>query len=490
MAHPFRGFLAKRSIKMQRNSFLLAIIFLATSFIHAAADLTQSLDALWADLPKDIHGAVLIQSPDAKTIYAKNIKETMVPASTTKLVTALAGLTALGPNWRWQTAFWQQGSISESALHGDLWLVMQGDPTFEQNDLNKMVGQLKTLGIKKIMGRVWIDISAYDRDFRSRGWAWEDLTEGYAAPLSAGIIERNRLWVDVRNDQGHAMLAVRPSGVATLRSHVLWQPFDPAKPFESPSCHLFKKAVGRNHYVFGGCARLPQKAKSIELAVWDLLLYLENRVAFAFKQSGIAIDNGVLVAPFDQKRPLSTQPIVHHTSKPLSELIAVMLKESDNLIAQSLFKQLAFQQSGSGASWYQASTALNQILLSAYGWTVPMIDDGAGASMYNRLSVQDQFKVLDTLVKRFSFAQDPEKWLAVMGRDGSLESRMQKTAAAGRFYGKTGTMSGVSSLVGFLKDRKGGLWRVAIMLQGNVGQREALRAIENKVIGFVLQTIG
>jgi D-alanyl-D-alanine carboxypeptidase/D-alanyl-D-alanine-endopeptidase (penicillin-binding protein 4) len=97
----------------------------------------------------------------AKPILDWRASEAMNPASTMKILATLAGLDILGPQYRWRTRIFTNGTIRLGILKGDLYLQGSGDPKLIPEELAKLMKDLQALGIQKIDGNLFFDRSAY-----------------------------------------------------------------------------------------------------------------------------------------------------------------------------------------------------------------------------------------------------------------------------------------------------------------------------------------
>ncbi|OZA12532.1 MAG: D-alanyl-D-alanine carboxypeptidase, partial [Polynucleobacter sp. 24-46-87] len=97
----------------------------------------------------------------AKTEVDWRSQQAMNPASTMKLITTLAGLDVLGPQYRWRTNIYTDGLIRQGTLKGNLYLQGTGDPKLIPEEFAKMMNAIQNLGIQKIDGNLFFDRSAY-----------------------------------------------------------------------------------------------------------------------------------------------------------------------------------------------------------------------------------------------------------------------------------------------------------------------------------------
>ena len=114
-----------------------------------------------------------------------------LPASTQKIITALAALLQLGSDYQFVTNFETEGKIIGHRLKGDLIVRFSGDPTLTRQQVRNMIAELKQLGIEQVEGDLIIDISAFAGQDKALGWVWNDMTQCFSAPPSAAIIDKN-----------------------------------------------------------------------------------------------------------------------------------------------------------------------------------------------------------------------------------------------------------------------------------------------------------
>ncbi|MDO5446966.1 MAG: D-alanyl-D-alanine carboxypeptidase/D-alanyl-D-alanine-endopeptidase [Prevotellaceae bacterium] len=158
-----------------------------------------------------------------------------------------------------------------------------------------------------------------------------------------------------------------------------------------------------------------------------------------------------------------------------------MMKESDNLYAESMLYQIA---ASSGKKNVSASDGLAIVknLVNSIGMDADTYNfaDGSGLSLYNYVSAE-----LECAMLRYAYHKDEifrylYPSLPVAGRDGTLAKRMKNTSADGCVHAKTGTLKGVSSLAGYCQAYNGHQLCFAIIDQGVMKQSEA-KMFQNRI---------
>jgi D-alanyl-D-alanine carboxypeptidase/D-alanyl-D-alanine-endopeptidase (penicillin-binding protein 4) len=187
--------------------------------------------------------------------------------------------------------------------------------------------------------------------------------------------------------------------------------------------------------------------------------YAARQLKAALKAAGVSVRGSSGAA----KTPLGSAPLATVSSPTISQLLGLMLPPSDNFFAEMLLKGLGARLAGSGTTSAGARVAAATVgsLLGIH----PRIVDGSGLSEADRTS---PYQVADLLVELYPSAAGAalRENMAIAGRTGTLELRMRSTAAAGRCIGKTGTLTGVSNLVGYCPSRNGHELAFAIFTDG------------------------
>jgi D-alanyl-D-alanine carboxypeptidase/D-alanyl-D-alanine-endopeptidase (penicillin-binding protein 4) len=149
-------------------------------------------------------------------------------------------------------------------------------------------------------------------------------------------------------------------------------------------------------------------------------------------------------------------------SPPMSRLIRLTNKPSDNFFAETLLKDLAHQAGGAG------TTARGAAIATRFARRLgarPRLVDGSGLARGNRASPFSIVKLLTAMRSRDDAAEFSDS-LSVAGSDGTLFDRMRRGPAHRHCIGKTGTLSNVSALSGYCEARSGDTYAYSILMNG------------------------
>lgn len=410
--------------------------------------------------PNTSQTAVII-AQDKHTRFQQNAQQLFTPASTMKLLTAVAATEALGTDYRFSTQVDSYVGIANNRIEGDVFIRFDGDPTLQQKDLDQLFKQLKQQGLQHIDGNVYL-VGEQQENHKAPGWVWDDLGICYAAPVSRYIINNNciKAKLEPKLADDLAKLSFDKSQPVTISSTAI---FD--KTASKPFCELALQRDENNHFNLSGCFP-SKKPLKLAIAISDPALYAQNIIDGLLKQNQISIKGDVLLT---NKRPANTLLIAEHQSKPLSTLIGAMLLHSDNLIADTLLKRIGQVTYGTTGSFSNGSKAMTTILTKlGVNLETANIVDGSGLSRYNLLSAQQLYQVLQLIGSdnqlNYLIGQLP-----IAGESGTLKYRKgyNSPPLKGQILAKTGSMLGAVNLAGFIKQKDASYLPFVILENGH-----------------------
>lgn len=431
---------------MTRNhcfTLLLGLCFSASLFASVQSGADKLINAV--DPAINI-GMDVFDLTTGVNLYHRNEKRLFIPASNMKLFSDAAALMVLGPDYRFQnTLSVGPSQIREGTLKGDLYLRLQGDPSFDHIRLAQMLDALKTFHIHRIEGHVIIDSSLLHVNAHAPGWMAEDLSYGYGAPIAPLMMDANRVLVTVNPGALEKEPAVveLPEGADGIHVENLVK-----TQANSRQCGVDLSMDEENHLTVRGCMGVGQWAVMQKVAIRNPLLYAEGLIKARLRAQNIVLEGSVRLG----KTPKQAMVIASDWSKPIAQLMADTMKPSDNLYADSLYLHAAAKLKGVPVNWGEAQTLLKQFLTQQTHISLKhaVLTDGSGLSRYDLLSPKQTVKLLRFLHERFPLSYEYISALPVSGRDGTLQKRLKKPNQKDMVRAKTGTMRGVVSLSGYL----------------------------------------
>ena len=413
-------------------------------------------------------------------LFELNPRALLVPASVSKLVSVATAAEAVGWHHRFETTLRATGPVADGTLRGDLLVVGSGDPSIGGrggDDLTPFVDGLRALAIRRIDGRVIGDDDGIEEPRPQLAWAWDDL--GYATGAIFGALNfgENRMLVTVSpaaSEHGPTALAVEP--------HAAYRPLANRTVTGAPGSMPLVWPEQRPGEMFLTIAgSVPAGAMPVRLTVstgnptfWFASVLRNRLLEEGIDVSGEAFDVDDVMLPADRA---AATILYTYNSPTLAEIAQPLLKDSINLYGEALLRLNV-----TPGSFPTNDAALAGLQMRLGSWGVPadgqQLVDGSGLSRRNVISPE----TLLTVLRRMSIAGAASPFVAglpIAGTDGSLAGRMTGTAAQNNVRAKTGTMSNVRSLTGYVTTRDGEPLAFVIMVNNFEGPgTAALQAID------------
>ena len=384
-----------------------------------------------------------------------NDNQLSLPASTQKVVTALAALLQLGGDYQFTTTMETEGKIKNNQLEGDLIFRFSGDPTLTRQQLRAMVAVLKQSGVTKITGNLLIDTSAFSSHDKAPGWVWNDMTQCFSAPPSAAIVDKNCFSVLLQSGQ-------KEGDIATIRKASFYPVtvLSEVETYEKGStrtrfCELDVTVRDLNTYVITGCIPKREEAMPLMFSIQDGAHWAGILLKEELQRADIELD-GYVKRRSQPKAPVTV--LAQTQSKPLHTLLTTMLKESDNMIADAVFRTIGREYYGVAGTWRSGADASRAILKQKAGIDLAntIMVDGSGLSRHNLIAPATMMQVLQ-YVGQHDSELNFISMLPLAGHDGTLQYRGGFTEAGvnGKVSAKTGSLKGVYNLAGFMTTANG-----------------------------------
>ena len=407
---------------------------------------------LVANLPEGASTAVIAKNIDQNKIVADyNGSTFMLPASTQKVFTAVAAKLVLGDEFKFDTALLTNGKIQNGDLDGNLIVRFTGDPNLTSGQLYDLLAELKKQGVNKINGDLVLDTSVFSSHDRGLGWIWNDLTMCFNSPPSAANIDNNCFYAELDANQAPGE-TVKINVPAQFPIQVFGQVYI-ADSNEAPYCQLDVVVHDNNRYQVKGCLARQTKPFGLSFAVQDPDAYAAAIIQRQLKRLGIEF-NGKVLQP---QKMQQGQLLVQHFSKPLPDLLKKMMKKSDNQIADSLFRAVAYHYYKRPASFQLGTLAVKSILQKQgikFGNSI--LADGSGLSRHNLVAPKTMLAVLEYIARNEDKLHLMETF-PIAGVDGTISGRggLINPPLVKNVIAKTGSLKGVYNLAGFMNNARG-----------------------------------
>ncbi len=408
---------------MLLKTISVIIILSLQVFSAGTKEVQKKVTHVLDGLPSSTTMAILIYNPLTEdTIYTLNHTRSMIPASNTKLFTTATALEILGGDYKLTTDILSDDDdFSDSTLNGNIYIKGKGNSVFTKDDLDSLVQVIYDKGIRVITGKVIGDDTFFDDIYTRDDWIDDEKANVKLPPVSALVIDRNTRYVS-------------------------------------------KKRRGR--------------WRRYKIYIDNPPLYAAKIFRSKLKAAGITVKGSAAkgVTPLDAV--LLAQSYIE-----LRELLKLINKNSDNFLAECLFKTIGAVASGKqGNSFYSTQAILTFIKDNAIYSEGTSIVDGSGISRFDQITVGAITGLLEKMYFDLKNFPDFYNSLSIAGVDGTLEDRLISSADSVIFRGKTGTLNGVSSLSGYLTTKNGDDLIVSIIFEFEKGNARKYRKVQDKII--------
>ena len=373
------------------------------------------------------------------------------PASTIKLLTTLVALDVLGPAYQWRTDVYVAGELEDGRLDGDLILKGYGDPFLVTERVWQLLRQIRQAGVREVTGDLLLDDSWFEVGHHDPAAFDKRPLRAYNVAPNALMMNLKvvRYWFEPDHVEGSVDVTVDPS-LANLS-------VENRLGLANGSCRGYQRGitVSANETVdevtFSG--RFPKGCEryAMDRTVLSHNEYVYGLVDSLWRESGGSIGGGwknVVVAEDEE-------PLLSFRSRPLREMIALVNKHSNNVMARQIMYTLGAEVNGPPGT-EENGRAVIEDWLSKNGLasTEIEIENGAGLSRKTRTTAKDLGAMLQ-FAWRQPYMPEYVASMSLSGLDGTLRRRFRDPNLAGKAHMKTGSLDHVTAIAGYLQARSG-----------------------------------
>ena len=408
--------------------------------------LTREIKRIWAGpyLRRGKTAVYIVDARSGEELYAVHQDEGMNPASNTKLVATAAALDVLGPRWRYRTSVYGPTPNGQGVVAGDVYLHGDFDGSLSPKNMESLADSIANRGIRRVEGDVLVGKGV--RDGIAWPWVYIDIHGGDSPK------EPPQVTVYPDSDFVHVNVTAHTSWYRRAWAHAK-QP-------------VVKTDADGRPYVevtIAGAIRVHRRQR-FKRWVPMRSVYTASVLRAALLARGVVVTGHVRRAAFKQyvsrsvlRREFLPVELASHLSKPLAKLICKINKTSDNILADMMTRTVGRKVFGTprlkrGAEvlerWLDEHADVNR--------SPVVITTGSGLSYKTRISAR---QLVQTLRVAGGYDGDRSRELtamyrdslAIAGKDGTLRRRFHHTPVRGKLHGKTGTLSSVIALSGYLQ---------------------------------------
>ncbi len=439
----------KRLLRYLSLNLLLApvllILFISpTQAQTSLPELNKQIDSLVRQsgvLESSSAGVYIKEVKSGQIIYQNNGDNPLTPSSNMKVLTTAVAFKLLGPDYRYNTYIYGGPlDISRGVMESSLYLVGSGDPTFTEpftanptEALEQFAKKLYKMGLRKVKGDLIGDDSVFDRDFVGKGWKSRYILEDYAAECGGLSLNANLLRITI---EPHGVTLFPPSPAIKVVNSAQQSGYTEIQ---------FKREADTNRILisgtFGGATQTGL------ITVHNPPLFTLSAFSQILANRGIHVMGKIKLIDQQPYRYSykSFLPYCSHESPKLYLVLKYLNKESDNFLAQQVFRTLGAVYKGKGSLKNSESVIKEFMEKAGIDTTGLQMADGCGLSALNRVTPR---QLAETLIYMYS-QPDAKRYIATLpqaGVDGTLKYRL----SGAKVFAKTGTINENSSLSGYV----------------------------------------
>lgn len=474
-------------------SFAAIMLFMCLGPVNfsAAQDRSPIREIIDSSAASSSFWSFQVRSSSGEVLEEYNGDYLIRPASNLKLVTSAAYLDQLGPDFQFETVLYGSGQQNGNRWSGDLYIRGAGDPSINGVSYDdplflfqRWYTLLDSMGIEVIDGNIIGHHGYFDDIPYPRGWEWDDLSYYYAPEISALSFNQNVVDLEVTAD-----------GEPGSRPSITWFPFETPyvrfineqriTPQNTSFDESYRRELGSNSIYLR--STLPKGHYETEpLSVHNPSLYFIDTFKRYLQLMGIRVEGQLL---------LSDEPIgwdngtfnefSRHRSKPLYTMIDQLNRESDNLYAEMLLKTLVAERYDVPGST-ELGLEIVKGFMTNHGFDTTSVElrDASGMAPATLLKTSDLNRFLVDMQDQPYFDYFYNS-LSVAGQNGTLQYRFYNSDITNNFYGKTGFMSGVRSISGYLTTQSGNRIVITIATNNYTIRTAAVDRIHQRILDYL-----
>ena len=410
-------------------------------------------------IPSNAVGTYVQEIDNSRILIAANTRSPFNPASTMKLVTSAAALDLLGSTYTWKTRVFANGVQSGDVLQGDLIFKGGGDPKLVLENFWLFLRQIRARGIRDIQGNVVLDRSVFEEGVFDSSRFDGDPAKPYNAGPDALLVSYKALDLHFLPDPA--------TGVATVTSDPALAGVTLVPPqLSDEECGNWQAklrlSITPTRIAFDG--RMPASCGERDWIVHPFGLTQTQYFGAVFRQMWRDLGGSFSGAVVDGVVPLLARLVAERESASLPEVLRDMNKFSNNVMARQVLLTLAAEVDKLPGNTERGAHVVKN-WLAARGIENPevIIENGAGLSRIERISAGTLGRML-LMAYRAPTMPEFVSSLPLVGFDGTMRRRLQDRSIAGNAHIKTGTLSEVRAIAGYVLAASGKQYAVVSLI--------------------------
>ena len=395
-------------------------------------------------------------------IYEQNQNKLLHPASTLKIFTTYSALNVLGYDYLFKTQFYKDSE-------NNLYIKLGADPLLTSSQLQQAFQKIKAEG-NSTFKNLYFDDSIIDKKEFATGWMWDNDTNPYTPKISSYNLDGNVVRVTMTNgSDGFATTSLKSTYPMSVISVI--------------------KTGAKNDYlevnrynwinpevveIYGNL----KSAKPINIPISSMRRYFIHNVEKSLEDNKISVSNTLYASKIVPEDAV----LITEIKNPLKRTLPAILQNSNNLMAESLFKLAAANKySATGTDILGEDVFKEFYKKQGLETDNILIKDGCGVSRNNLLYADWMTQALNKIYNQKDFEKFKDN-MAQSG-DGTLNNRLYPLR--GDVWLKTGSLSNISAIAGYVKSQDGHIYSIVILTQNFVQEQSEIKKLEDEIINII-----
>jgi D-alanyl-D-alanine carboxypeptidase/D-alanyl-D-alanine-endopeptidase (penicillin-binding protein 4) len=418
----------------------------------------------------------------AEPLLAAGAERAMNPASTIKLLTTYAGLDLLGPAYAWTTDAFATGPVKDGVLAGDLVIRGRGDPKLTLENFWLLLRNLRARGVRDIRGDLVLDRSYFSTEEFDASRFDDQPTRPYNTGPDALLVNFKAVRLQFLPDLEARTVRVviePPLPQVQIINNLVLDTKGPCGDWVSKLKLDAQGTAGSARLAFNGAFPASCGERERHYSVMGQTQY----ILALFRELWRELGGGFAGTARDGVTTADARAIAAVQSPAMSEVVRDVNKYSNNVMARQLFLTLGAAGAGAPAGAEKSGRVIRQ-WLSTRGLNFPelVLENGSGLSRAERISARHLGQLL---ISAFRSPVMPELMasLPVAAVDGTMRKRLSGAAVAGQAHIKTGSLTGVRAIAGYVLDAAGR--RVVVVLIINHANAGNAQPVQDALLRWI-----
>jgi len=407
--------------------------------------------------------AISIRDANSNSVvYEQNQKKLLHPASTLKIFTTYAALDTLGYDYYFKTQFYKDSS-------NNLYIKLGADPLLTTSQLKQAFSKLKEEGNTSFQN-LYIDDSIIDKKEFAPGWMWDDDINSYTPKVSSYNLDGNIVRVNMsKTSEGLLSTSVKSTYPMSVVSYIK---SGAKKDYLDINRYNWMNPEVVEIY---GYVSAP---KTITVPISSMRRYFIHNLEKILEDNRIKVSGTM----YSSKLVPQNAELLTEISNPITRTVPAILQNSNNLMAESVYKIAGGKKYTSTGTDDLAAVMFSEFYKKLGIETGKIIvKDGCGVSRNNLISVDWMTEALNKLYNLKTFEQFKDN-MAQPG-DGTLNNRLYDLR--GDVHLKTGSLSNISGITGYVKSQDGHVYSVAVLIQNFTEEQTEIKKFEDELINII-----